>query len=166
MSSWFRPDPERSRILIAGASTFANLPPLRQVQASIVRLNQLLLRDPRAPFRHGEYVPDPYSPADLTRPLARAAREASHVLLVYYAGHGVLGAGMPLHLAVDSTRDDDLRNSTVALDEVYAHLRDSPAAVKVLMLDCCYSGLALNKLPEPLTAGAAVLTSVSDIGLA
>src|SRR3954463_4664283 len=108
MPSWFRPDPERSRVLIVGASTFANLPALPQVEAATARLNQLLLQDSHAPFRHGEYVPHPYSPADVTRPLARAAREATDVLLVYYAGHGVLGTTSQLYLAVESTRTDDL----------------------------------------------------------
>src|SRR5690349_7727354 len=161
----FRPDRARSRVLVIGASTFANLPNLPQVEAAAAELSRLLHGDPKAPFAHGWHLRDPYSPADVTRALFRAAREATDVLFVYYIGHGLIHQNQELYLAVESSSGEDLRNSAVALAEVYAHLADSRASVKVLILDCCHSGLAQDHLPGPLTAHAAVLTSTPGLGL-
>jgi hypothetical protein len=80
------------------------------------------------------------------RKLLTAAEQAEDLLLVYFAGHGLVGGrrhdlylGLPESQWASPTsftalKYDDLRNAVL----------DSPAATKVIILDCCFSGRAVN----------------------
>src|SRR5207302_8568350 len=91
-------------------------------------------------------VPDPMSPADMLDPLTDAARTATDTLLFYYAGHGLPPpTGASLYLALPGS-DRKRMYTAVPYDHVREVLLNSRARRRIVILDCCYSGLALGPM--------------------
>jgi tetratricopeptide (TPR) repeat protein len=61
-------------------------------------------------------------------------------LLLYYSGHGKLSLFDELYLCARDTRADRLVSSAVGTSAISTIVDASPAAAKILVLDCCYSG--------------------------
>jgi hypothetical protein len=80
----------------------------------------------------------------LRREIARRCREADDVLLVYFAGHGLIDSDGDLLLATADTEDDLCDVTAVEVKRVRRAIAESPAAIRILILDCCYSGRALD----------------------
>jgi caspase domain-containing protein len=77
--------------------------------------------------------------------LRRLAAEASDLLLVYYAGHGLIGSDShELYLALQGSRQDDPFYTALPFDGIRRAMRNSPARTRVLILDCCFSGRAID----------------------
>ena len=140
------PDPETSRAVLIGASTYKELEQLPAITRNLEIL-QTLFTSPDLwglPARNCKLIPNPRSPAEVLDAIHRAASEAGDTLLVYYAGHGLLDPDTDdLYLALtDSTSDrlytavryEDLRREMIGI---------ANAAAKVVLLDCCYSGRAM-----------------------
>jgi WD40 repeat protein len=136
-----------SRVVLAGTSRHAEgspLPPLPQVAASVADLAKALREQSGVAAGNLRVLLDPPSPLEFGRAVARAAAEATDALLVYYAGHGLIGAGDALYLATFATADlmDDLPFSALP----YAALRQATATCRArtiaVVLDCCFSGRA------------------------
>ncbi|SNT64284.1 Caspase domain-containing protein [Asanoa hainanensis] len=142
------PEFERSRAVLVGTATYAsdNLDDLPAVAENVNSLEATLL-DTRISGFHREFcsrVLDPRSPDDLLGPIYRASQEAEDVLLVYYAGHGLLeGGGRDLYLSLTTSKSGQFWTS-VPFDHVSRILLGSRAAAKIVILDCCYSGRALG----------------------
>ncbi|TCO50679.1 caspase, EACC1-associated type [Actinocrispum wychmicini] len=145
------PDPAKSRVVLVGASRFADpeLPDLPAVANNLRGLAECLRDVGRCTI-----VADPQSPVALVDPIHDAAQEAEDTLVVYYAGHGLVHPRtLGLLLAVvesTSTRT----HTTVPYDLVRENVLDSPAARKVVILDCCFSGRALGGQADPTTTVA------------
>jgi len=78
--------------------------------------------------------------------------EATDVLLLYYVGHGQLLQGNDLGLALTDTREEaKLRASTsLRLKDLRPEIEDNcDARVKLLILDCCCSGIATKYAQGP-----------------
>jgi hypothetical protein len=104
----------------------------------------------------------------MIRRLRGAANEAEDVLLVYYAGHGLLGWNGDLHLAVGETNPDQVAGTAVPFEWVKQTIEESPARTRILILDCCFSGRAVGAMSGDDAAlmqidvrGAFVLTSTT-----
>lgn len=83
--------------------------------------------------------------SEITDMVARAAREATDTLIVYYVGHGLYGdADTPLYLAARNTTEDGKAYNGVSITLVKKALRSSRARKRILILDCCYSGKAID----------------------
>jgi WD40 repeat protein len=120
-------------------------------------------------------VRDPASPAEIGAAVAAAAREAADVLLVHYVGHGILCADGLLHLAAASTSGDPygVQYTGLPYRVLARQIRGSRARHRIVILDCCFSGRALDDdtgLGEPdsetladqtALTGGFVLTSTS-----
>ena len=99
---------------------------------------------------------------------------AEDLLLVYYAGHGLLGSNGKLYLGL--SRTEQVRPSLTALpyEEISNVLRGSRARTKVVILDCCYSGRSLGDMSFPdsvigdqaMGSGTCVITSSSPSAVA
>jgi predicted restriction endonuclease len=77
-------------------------------------------------------------------PLWHAREEAKDTLIVYFAGHGLMhSVESDLYLTLVDSHKDRMY-SAVAYDTVRNELRASFARRKIVILDCCYSGLALG----------------------
>jgi hypothetical protein len=165
------PDGERSRAVLIGTSDFQNpdLPSLPAVDDNLHALFRALT-DPGTgilPGRNCQIVQSPDSPDSLMRRLRRSANEAEDLLLVYYAGHGLRHERRDdLYLAVRQTDPAGLDGSAVEFEWVREVIADSPARSRLLILDCCYSGLALDRMSgsgvdarELAVSGTSVLAS-------
>ncbi|HEX3956269.1 MAG TPA: ABC transporter substrate-binding protein [Trebonia sp.] len=74
------------------------------------------------------------------------AQDTEEVLLLYFVGHGTISPSGELCLALPTT---EFNHPDVTGIE-YRHIRsaplDSPARIKVVILDCCFSGRAIEAL--------------------
>lgn len=87
-------------------------------------------------------VTDPPSAADILGPLEQAIDEARGGVLVFcFVGHGLLGPGGKLYLATTATPSHDNTVYAVPYAEIENRLADAPVR-PVVILDCCFSGLA------------------------
>nr|WP_246381469.1 caspase family protein [Micromonospora jinlongensis] len=80
--------------------------------------------------------------------IAERCGEAEDLLLVYYAGHGLLDDNGELFLALSGTnpRPDWLKYTAIPFSWIRDAMRDSPARTRVLILDCCFAGRALHTM--------------------
>lgn len=69
-------------------------------------------------------------------------RKPYDLLLLYYAGVGLVGAGEQLYLAAADTRLGSLTDTAIAADFICEWMNRSFARRKLLVLDCCYVDLS------------------------
>lgn len=89
-------------------------------------------------------VADPAASTDLGRAIGRAADEATDLLLIYYAGHGLVDDWGRLYLATHATQSQAPKCSALDVGLLREDLGGSGAAARVLILDCCFSGRAIE----------------------
>ncbi|MFJ8465505.1 caspase family protein [Streptomyces swartbergensis] len=163
------PDPERSRAFLFGAATYryGDLTDLPAV-ANNLRDLRAALTPPLGGFapEHSTVLLDPDEPRAVYGRLAHHAAQAKDTLLVYFAGHGLRKMNGGLRLAVTTTLNDDAQYSAFDYDDLHEIVYESDAANKIVILDCCFSGRAVQGMSagtalEQRTAidGACVLVS-------
>jgi hypothetical protein len=106
------PDKSRSHAVLIGAAAFddRNLSPLPAVARNLSTLRDLLTDPDHGSFSRDRCTPflDPTYSANVPMALTRIVRLVEDVLLVYYAGHGVIGEhDGQLHLALQDTGMQD-----------------------------------------------------------
>ncbi|MEV6111542.1 esterase-like activity of phytase family protein [Streptomyces sp. NPDC052109] len=155
------PNPRRSAAVLIGVSEYRHLPRLPAVRNNLVRLMEALTDEAMwgLPIDKCVLAGDPTTSKDLIGPVKRAARMAEDTLVVYYAGHGFVDRRGALHLTLtDSERGE--ADTTVPYDWLReALLKHSKARRRIIILDCCYSGRALEGMSDPaaqLSVAAAV----------
>ncbi|MFD2467830.1 caspase, EACC1-associated type [Amycolatopsis silviterrae] len=158
---WF-PDRQLSRAVLIGTAAFrsADLPDLPAVAHNLDALRQVL-----TDAQHGVVeqctvlADDEVTDAKVGAAIAEAAREATDLLLVYYAGHGVLDEDGRLHLARPDTSLDHIGWTSVSVDLLKRDVVRARARARVLVLDCCFSGRAVAAMSDPrsLLAGQLAL---------
>jgi hypothetical protein len=166
------PDPALSRAVLIGTSDFSrdellpNLPAVRNNLADLFAV----LTDSQSGILSSEYctiVDSPESPNSFMTRLKKAANQAEDLLLVYYSGHGIQHQTKDLlYLTVHGTDPGSLSGSAVPFEWVREVIEDSPARTRLLILDCCYSGMALGAMSggdvnarEVAVGGTSVITS-------
>lgn len=145
------PDPQLSRAVLIGASSYhsTDLPALPAVRNNLSGMASVFTAPERGalPRDHCTVIVDPGEPRIISAALREAGRRAEDTLLVYYAGHGLLGPRLDaLYLATTGTALDDLRYSALHIDAVRETFLDSRATNRVLILDCCFSGRAIEHM--------------------
>ncbi|GAB7036953.1 MULTISPECIES: caspase family protein [Catenuloplanes] len=177
-----RPDPDRSVAVLIGTVGHRSpqLPPLGSVTNNLVELARVLSGPPVglvAPDGITELL-DAASQQEVAITLLDRAEEAEDLLLVYFAGHGLLDDNGELYLALHGTdpRPERLSVSALPFALVSRAIRESPARIRVLILDCCFSGVAISAMSnaeiESLVAdstrveGTYTLTATSGNALA
>lgn len=154
------PDPAASRAVLIGASTFHSdeLPNLPAVAHNLDALDQVLT-DPR----HGVIgdstvlADDDVTDAKVGMAVSGATQHAADLVLVYYAGHGVLDDDGRLHLARPDTSVDHVSWTGVSVDLLKRELGRARARARVLVLDCCFSGRAVTAMSDSRTLVAGQL---------
>lgn len=163
------PDRGLSRAVLIGTSDFARsdrLPALPAVRQNLTELLDALtsadsgILDPE----HCVLIDTPRWPADLMGRLQLGAQQAEDLLLVYYAGHGIRHeTDDELYLSVRETDPDGLDWTAVPFRWVRQTIENSPARTRLLILDCCFSGLAIGSMSDgPIDvriSGTCVITS-------
>src|SRR6266545_6238329 len=159
------PDPARSRAVLIGSSVYADpdLVELPGVRDNLTDLHAVLTspRGTGLPAAHCTVLAEPTEAATVGECLANAAREAEDLLLVYYAAHGLTSrGGGELYLALSTTRSHIIGTSALRCAEVRQAFLDSAARTRVLILDCCFSGRAFERL---MSNPAGALLSQVDV---
>lgn len=138
-------------MVLVGSSTYDNFPAIPAVTNNLTALRDVLID----PHRWGldpdacRVVHNPETTRDVHAVMRRAAAEVdvSGLLLLYFAGHGVIDADTGvLHLAVGQTMPDSAYSSAVPFDWVRRLVQGSRSAHRVVILDCCYAGRAITGL--------------------
>lgn len=143
------PDPTRSRVVLIGASIYQDerLPNLPSVTNNLTDLKAVLTSPLVGAFdaEHCTIVENPADPRTVVTSLADIAASADDVLLVYYAGHGAIGSRRhELYLGMATSDLDRPEYSALPFAWIRDELLESRADTKVLILDCCFSGLAID----------------------
>ncbi|MEV6140569.1 type VII secretion protein EccCb [Nocardia sp. NPDC051990] len=137
---------------------FAGLP---RLYAPVTDADQLreLLRDPEiGGFRPTELLINE-SKAEIERSIERLFRgaEPEDVILFYFSGHG-LRTRQNLYLATSNTDPQLISSTAVSSTFIRELIRESAAAAKIILLDCCYSGAFLG--PDVVKSAP----NIDDIG--
>ena len=151
-----------SRAVLVGVSAYeyAEFPPIRSARNSLEAVCSLLA-DPALCAWPPEWITviaNPISAAGLATQIADLAEGTTGVLLLYYAGHGVLSASGELCLTVTSTRPDRPKISGLPWETLGEVLRGCAATVRVAILDCCFAGQATETL-----AGESELADIAHV---
>jgi glycine betaine/choline ABC-type transport system substrate-binding protein len=163
------PDYPRSRAILIGTSEyhderFRQLPAARN---SLKGVKEILVDERLCgwPQERVEVLLNQQHRPRLITDLRRWARETTDVLIVYFVGHGIITPQGELCLALTDTSLDDPDVTGLEYRFVRSALIDSPARVKVVVLDCCYSGRAIQALSSPVDFGdirGAYVVAASD----
>ncbi|HZA17406.1 MAG TPA: hypothetical protein VE645_11045 [Pseudonocardiaceae bacterium] len=136
--------------MLLGTSEYRSpdLPGIPAVQRNLASLRAVLTDGTNAAFSSSPDVcvvrRNPRSVDEFMQDLSNGCAAASDVLFVYYAGHGVLDSRMRLNLALRGTNPNRPEGNAVPLQMVKEQVEMARARVRVLVLDCCFSGQALG----------------------
>ncbi|MFJ5798561.1 caspase, EACC1-associated type [Streptomyces decoyicus] len=92
-------------------------------------------------------IEDVDSPRDAVMELVAQVRDVTDLLLVYYVGHGMRTRHGQLALAAltGTVRDPEvLADSALLHPRLMEVLRGSPAATKLMVLDCCHAEMGMD----------------------
>ena len=154
-------DYAHSRAVVVGTWNYDFLPDLPAAGNSLRRMKRLLTgplcgwpRDRISTFGNRRI------PGNLPDQLITLFENARDVALFYYVGHGQIDADEQLCLGLGGSRTEPHRRSVTSLpfQAVRRALLESPATTKIIILDCCFSGLANSRT----NTMAAVPDSVMD----
>ncbi|MEU5598837.1 caspase family protein [Streptomyces sp. NPDC020298] len=146
------PDGGASRVVLIGCGDFddIDLPAIPAVKSNLADLRSALTDQTHGtlPPEHCRVLADPADHRSVGMALAQAAREAEDLLLVYYTGHGLLDEDGLLHFALSSTDPGHVGFTGVPADLVKRYLGRARARLRILVLDCCFSGRAVAAMTE------------------
>ncbi|MGV9817867.1 caspase, EACC1-associated type [Nocardia xishanensis] len=136
------PDSRLSRAVLMGTAEYepnTGFSPLPAVARNLVGLADFLRT--QTGLGHIVTTLDPQKPEAFYDSLTDAVAEAEDLLLFYYAGHG-MAVNNELVLTYTGSHYDKVRYTTVPYSAIREDISRSGAAIKVVILDCCYSGKA------------------------
>lgn len=144
---------DSSCAVLIGTATYNDsaFPPV-PAAANSLRGFQAVLTDPELcgwPADRLTVMRDASDPAVVVKQLRELAAESTGVLLVYFVGHGTIASDAKLCLALTATESAHPDITGVEYDRVRRALLASPARIKIVILDCCYSGRAIETLAGP-----------------
>lgn len=145
------PDPVTSRVILIGTATYEDpdIPNLPAVVANITDLAAVLTD----PHLGGLATESCHSFIDVRSDqvweIAEVASQAKDVLLVYFAGHGLLGDDGRLLLGMTNTKFSYPEFTALHVDQLVRTIETSQARIRMFVLDCCYSERALRHMGAP-----------------
>lgn len=138
-------DYSRSRAVLMGTWDYEFLGQVPAAENSLHRMTRLL-SGPLCgwPRERLLLVENEHSPGDLPDRLITAFDGVRDVALFYFVGHGQIAPDDQLCLALARSRPDPNRRTATSLrfSDVRQALNDCGAATKIVILDCCFAGLA------------------------
>ncbi|MDR7320032.1 YqgE/AlgH family protein [Catenuloplanes sp. NPDC020197] len=161
-------DPGASQVVLIGATTYARLPPLPAVAGNVAALAEVL-RDEAlwgVPAENCHVVLDEASPREVGRVIRTAAASVAEggLLLVYYAGHGLIDPlNGQLVLALAECEPEVPDEAGLPYDWIGRALAGSPAGRRAVILDCCYAGRAGNLMSAEAPAGTDEVADVAEL---
>lgn len=160
-------DYARSRAILVGVATYDDpaFPPIPAARNSVIGM-RALLTDPELcgwPADRVIAIADPPQAGRLAQQLRALARETEDVLLLYYVGHGKHTVRGELCLAMTETAADDADVTGLPFDWIRDALLQSPARVKITILDCCFAGQAIKAIEANETLAAGDIADITQI---
>jgi hypothetical protein len=139
-----------SHAVLIGVADYQD-PAVPNVPAALnsLRAMDALLKDPELcgwPTDAITVIPDPRDPAEVAVRLRRIAEETSDTFLVYFVGHGFTTETGELCLATGNTLRLDADLTSLEYEKVRRILIGCKAQVKLVILDCCHAGRAIQTL--------------------
>ncbi|MFE2478695.1 caspase family protein [Streptomyces sp. NPDC059389] len=132
-----------ARAVLIGAAAYASgdLTPIPHSRRNVRALAKVLTEEAAGGLTPWDVrtVDDPRESEDIMRPVWAAAEEAEDALLVYFSGHGLVAADGTFHLGL-TTSDSGRDWTSLPYHYVADLIRKSGARVKIVILDCCFSG--------------------------
>ena len=167
------PDPKKSRALLLGFASYSDpsLPGLPSVKGNLSGLNEVLT-DPEEtglPPEHCITVSETDDVQGLIgSKLHDLAAQADDMLLVYYAGHGLIGPNGELFLALPQTQNhpDLVAWTSLRFQLVRSAVASARAHNRIIILDCCFSGRALGTMAGVASAVSGQLEASGTCTLA
>ncbi len=104
---------------------------------------------------------DPTDGNGIRDTLEAVAEQATDILLFYYVGHG-WKIEEELYLASKTSDRKSIENNGLRYKTVRRIMRESPAAVRIVILDCCFSGVATT---GTLGADSGIMLTKDDVPL-
>jgi truncated hemoglobin YjbI len=156
-----------SRAVLIGVSDYDHpeFPPIRAARNSLQAMRALLADPALCGWPPGQVtvIENPASAADLADQVADLAESTTGVLLLYYVGHGALSPRGELCLTVTSTRPSRPKFGGLAWENVAEILRVCPARARLVILDCCFAGQAIEALSGDGDPGLADIAHVEGV---
>jgi hypothetical protein len=149
------PTPDRldrtsSRVILIGAASYedSRFPAVPNATTSLRAMHNMLIDPHLGDWCDNQVtvIDDPSDCRRLAQDVRRIAKNTTGALLLYFVGHGTLTPTGELILALTDTDFDDPDVTGLEFTRIRAALIDSPARVKIVILDCCYSGREINIL--------------------
>jgi uncharacterized RDD family membrane protein YckC len=151
------PDRQRSYAVLIGSGKYADdkLPNLPAVGKTLDDLTAALT-DPIygvVPKNHCTVLKNQGDIRLIGRNLRLAATQAEDLLLVYFVGHGLVdGRRHQLYLGLPDSEWAEPEFNSLEYDKLRSSVLDSPAATKIIILDCCFSGRVVSEaMADPVT---------------
>ncbi|QCX80436.1 KAP family P-loop domain protein [Streptomyces sp. YIM 121038] len=155
------PDPGGSQAVLIGCGSYAELTPLPAIDNNLVDLGEVLGESGGFRPEGVAVISDPRYASEVVPELRELSERATDVLLVYYAGHGLVGDDGELYLGLRDTVTREPAITSLPFERLRDVLRRSPARTRVLILDCCFSGRAITTYMGAPSSGFAPLSEVS-----
>ncbi|MBD0695070.1 hypothetical protein [Streptomyces sp. CBMA123] len=86
--------------------------------------------------------------ATLGPQLTEVISRASDVLLAYYTSHGLLDDRGRLYLGLTRAVPSLLHYTALPMNVMREEMENSPAAIRILILDCCFPGRAIEVMAD------------------
>ncbi|MGW2718403.1 caspase, EACC1-associated type [Streptomyces sp. NPDC001492] len=140
------PDPRSTRVLLIGSDTFEHLENLPAAGANLEALHELFTGSVwNLSPEHCTVLSNPASPYAVDRSVEKLLQEADTALL-YYVGHGVLDEeNGSLCLALPQSAPGFHHATAVPYQWIRRRVARAPRASRVVVvLDCCFSGRAMQ----------------------
>lgn len=142
------PDGAKSRAVLIGTAAFDRLPGVPHTSNNLAAMRDALVRHTGLPREHCARVEDERDLAAIGGAVQAAVKGADDLLLVYYSGHGLVDSNGELFLTQPQSSAELLQWSAIPYAALERQIRYARAAVKVIILDCCYSGRAIGGMSD------------------
>lgn len=137
------------RVLLIGTATHnTTLPSVPSVTRTVNDLREVLTEQCGVPAEQLETLHDPADAQTMASAVVTAAGQAETVLLVYFAGHGLLDQDNKLYLAAGNTArltDGMEEHQALSFASLRKAARASRAGSIVVILDCAFRACVVGR---------------------
>ncbi|MDA2810645.1 AAA domain-containing protein [Nocardiopsis sp. RSe5-2] len=139
--------------LLIGATSYRELSDLKSPRADVDALEKVLKA--QGHFDRVRPLHDPHR-AEAVEAIEDVLAEAGpgDLVVLSFSGHGLRNSRGRLHFAFGDTRSERLESTGLPAESLQRMLKESRAASKVVLLDCCYSGAFADRFATRSGAGA------------